>query len=195
MNPLKKLYLYIKCVRPILLSHHPNCEKFGNNHTINIGKYRFCIGCYVGYPTAILGIIILYFSGLLRVFNSDLLFYTALILLSSFILSPLKLTDFKAIKIIQKALIGLGSSFLFWWVFTMPYIIYIRVMIFLLVFGFLITLLNIYHGLNLYMTCKKCEYELDWQNCPGLEEVFNCFKKYNLETDLKPKIKNEDHSL
>ena len=32
----------------LLLSHHPECEKF-KNHTLKIGNLNFCIGCFIGY--------------------------------------------------------------------------------------------------------------------------------------------------
>ena len=97
-------------MKPFLLSHHPDCDKFAINHTINVGKYRFCIGCFVGYPTAIIGILAFYFLNLVNLLDSLFLLVIALILLATFFLSPLNLTKIKTIKIIQKFLINIYSE-------------------------------------------------------------------------------------
>ena len=177
---LKSITTYLKCMKPFLLSHHPECEKFEKNHTINIGKYRFCIGCFVGYPSALIGIIIIRLLNLVEIFNSFCFLITALVLISTFVLSPLNLTKIKAIKIIQKSLIGLGSAFLFWYILTMQNPFFFNLIYFILVFGLLLTFLNVYHGYSFHKICKKCEYSMDWDNCPGFRKINECFKKHNI---------------
>ncbi|TFG21494.1 MAG: hypothetical protein EU529_13425 [Promethearchaeota archaeon] len=177
---LKAITTYLKCMKPILLSHHPECEKFEKNHTINIGKYRFCIGCYVGYPSALIGIFVILFLNLVEIFNSFCFLITSLVLISTFVLSPLNLTRIKAIKIIQKFLIGLGAAFLFWYIFTLQNPFFLNFFYFILVFGFLIILLNVYHGYSFHKICKKCEYSMDWNNCPGFKKINECLEKHNL---------------
>jgi len=167
---IKKLFLYAKCMKNLLLSHHPSCQKF-EKHTINIKKYKFCIGCYIGYPTAILGIIFLWIFKIPALLGRDTLLIWALILISAFILSPLKLTAIKFIKIIQKMLIGLGSSFLFWFIWSLPNAFLINLFYFILVFGFLITLLNLYHALGMQQICKNCKYFSKWGTCPGFQNI------------------------
>lgn len=182
---VKTYLLYLKCMKNLLLSHHPNCDTF-DNHTINIGKNtRLCIGCFVGYPVAIFGIVIIYLLNLGEIFNSTFFFTIGMMLLSFFILSPLNLTKIKAIKIIQKILIGIGSAFLFWWVWSTSNPFIINFMYFLMVFGLLLTLLNAYHVYGFYNTCKKCDTPFDWEDCPGFQDVSNCFKEHDLKNILK----------
>ncbi len=176
MREKDSLWRKLKCYKYLLLSHHPDCEKFGKNHTINFGKYKFCIGCFVGYPTAIISILLIHYLNLLDLFSSIFLLIISFILISSIILSPVGLTKIKSIKIIQKFLIGLGSAFLFWYIWTMPNDFFINLIYFILVFGMLLLLLNMYHGYGLMKTCKKCEYSMDWNNCPGFEKISNCLK-------------------
>ena len=94
-----KFLLYGKSFLSLLSAHHPECEKFSKSHTINIGKIRFCIGCFVGYPVAFIALFLINFLNL----NSSILysfFLTfSIIFLATFILSPLKLTKNKKIKI------------------------------------------------------------------------------------------------
>lgn len=161
----------IKKFKPLLLSHHPNCAQF-KNHTLTIGKLKFCIGCFVGYPTALLGILIIYFFNLEELLASVYFLIIGIILISFFLLSPLNLTKIKRIKIIQKLLIGLGSAFLFWWIWSLPFSFTLNSVLFLLIFGTLITLLNGYHAYSFYRTCKKCKFSMNWQTCPGFKEFY-----------------------
>ena len=177
MKEKKSFWKNLNCYKFLLLSHHPNCEKFGINHTINFGKYKFCIGCFVGYPTAIIGIFIIFYFGLLEIFNSVFILALALIFISSLFLSPLNLTKKKWIKVIQKFLIGIGSAFLFWYIWTLPNSFIINFTYFGLIFGMLLMMLNVYHGFGLYKTCKKCEYSMEWNNCPGFKKINDCLEK------------------
>ncbi|MFX0177787.1 MAG: hypothetical protein ACFE85_16355 [Candidatus Hodarchaeota archaeon] len=161
-------FLSLINLKHLLLSHHPNCDKF-LNHTINIGNYRFCIGCFIGYSTAIIGIFTIGFLKLVNILDSISLFFIALILMASFLLSPLNLTTLKIIKIIQKFLIGLGSSFLFWWIRSLPNPIHVNIIFLFSIFGPIIAMLNAYHAYGLYKTCKKCEYAMKWNACPGFK--------------------------
>ncbi|MHA1688866.1 MAG: hypothetical protein ACTSUN_05950, partial [Promethearchaeota archaeon] len=92
------LFSWIKSLTPLYLSHHPNCEAF-RNHVITIRNRYFCIGCFIGYPSALLGIIIIYF--LLEFFTREFLLFMGCVLMASFFLSLLKLTNMKKIKILQ----------------------------------------------------------------------------------------------
>ncbi len=156
----------------ILLSHHPECDEY-KNHTIKIGTLRFCIGCYIGYPTAIIGIVLFHVFKIYLLFNSTTLLLFGIIFFSFFILSPLNLTKIKAVKIIQKFFIGIGSVFLFWWIWTFSSNIFVNLLNFILIFGILIVILNGYHAYNFLKTCKNCEYNANWKVCPGFHTIYN----------------------
>ncbi|MFX1573336.1 MAG: hypothetical protein ACFFB0_11355 [Promethearchaeota archaeon] len=190
---IQKLILYIRSLKPIILSHHPNCKEF-KEHTFKIGKYRFCIGCFIGYPVAIMGVLLIFFLNLISVMGSTLLFTTGIILMSTFLLSPLKFTRIKVIKIVQKILFNLGGAFLFWWIFTLPNHFFINFLLFFLIFGIALALVNAYHAFSLYRTCKKCEFSLDWENCPGFKLLFEYCKANNLPNLFDLSKKNERNS-
>ncbi len=181
---IRKLILYIRSLKPIILSHHPNCDKF-KEHTFKIGKYNFCIGCFIGYPVAIIGVLMIFFLNLINIMESTLLFTTGIILMSTFILSPLKFTKFKVIKIIQKILFNLGGAFLFWGIFTLPNHFFINFLLFFLIFGIALALVNAYHAFSFYRTCKKCEFSLDWEICPGFKALFEYCEVNNLPNLFK----------
>ena len=131
----------------------------------------------------------MYYSKLVNVLDSEVLLLTSMIFLASFILSPLTLTKIKIIKIIQKFLIGLGSTFLFWWIWTLPNLFIINLLYFLGIFSLLLTILTGYHAYSFYSTCKKCKYSLDWKNCPGFKDFIEYLEKNNLP-NIFNKIKN-----
>ncbi len=188
---LKKIALYIKSLSPVLLAHHPDCEEF-DKHTFKIGRYQFCIGCFIGYPAAILGIFAIFYLNLIDILDAIYFFYISIILMATFILSLLNLTKIKSIKIIQKALIGLGASFMFWYIWTLPNSFTMNFLIFNIVFSLLLTVFNAYHGYGLFKICKKCQYKVDWENCPGFEKVNKSFEKYNLSKLFSSKYEKKE---
>lgn len=109
----------------------------------------------------------------------------ALILIGTFILSPLNLTKDKKVKIIQKVLIGIGSAFLFWWFYILPNPKTENYQIIQFVFTILVSLLNFYHIYGIGHTCYNCHYSCDWGKCPGFQDVRNNFKKHNLRDILE----------
>jgi hypothetical protein len=182
MNTQKilKLFSYLRAFWPLFLSHHPECRAF-DNHTLNIGKIRFCIGCFIGYPTALLGIFGIDFFKLYRFIPFDYFLIISIVLLSTFFLSPLHLTENKKVKIIQKIMIGLGASFLFWYIMSRPNPRIVNIFTFYISFSLLLGVLNLYHVLGFVMKCYKCDTPFLWGVCGGFKSIVNHFEKYGLE--------------
>jgi hypothetical protein len=187
---LLKFFLYGKSFIPFLLSHHPECKKF-KGHTLNIGRYKLCIGCFVGYPAAFIAILLIPFLNLHNKIPSQSLITFGLIFLATFVLSPLNLTKIKTIKIIQKILIGFGAALLFWGIMTSPNPRTTNKVVSLLVIMILISLLNVYHVYGLFHICYKCKTPFDWGKCPGFQRIRDNFVKESLSNFL---IKLEDFS-
>ncbi len=179
LSKFQEFKLYIKCFKSMILSHHPKCENF-EGHTLNIGKYRLCIGCFVGYPSAIIGIFGILFLNLNNNIETTSFFIFGLLFLSTFLWSPLGLTKIKKIKILQKFLIGIGSSMLFWGIWTLSNPFIIKLLIFLGIFGALLLILNLYHAHGFQDNCIKCEYSHKWDVCPGFREIRKCLEKNDL---------------
>ena len=106
---VSRLKDFLKNYGPLLLSHHPSCSRY-KDHTLNFSKIRLCIGCFIGYPSALLSIILGYFF-IYPAFSQKiwLLIFGISLFLSQF-LSLTKITEIKIIKIIQKFLIGFGAG-------------------------------------------------------------------------------------
>ncbi len=171
--------MYFQSIKPLILSHHPACQTF-QQHTITIGTHRFCIGCFVGYPTAIFTILFIYFANLHKHFDSASFFLIGAFLLGTFALSLLHLTERKAIKLLQKATMGAGSGFWFWWIWSTPNLWFINFLYSLVLFGMLLLLFNGYHAYGLHQACKKCKYRGNWGSCPGFQFYFDYLKAHDL---------------
>ena len=172
--------LAISAFWPLLLSHHPECDKF-KNHTINMGKLRFCIGCFIGYPTAILGIFLIDLLNISNIIPTDYFLIISIILISTFFMSPLHLTRVKFVKIIQKFLIGLGSSFLFWWIWSLPNPPLTNYFIFIYTFSIILGVLNFYHVWGFLGTCYKCATPFSWGKCDGFDTIRGNLTKFKVD--------------
>jgi len=107
----------------------------------------------------------------------------------SFLLSPLNLTKKKVIKIIQKILFNVGAAFLFWWVLTLPNPLTFNAFLLYFLFGLFYIVVNAYHVYGNYRTCKKCEYSLDWEVCPGFKDIRDYCKEKDLPNPFKTQKK------
>ncbi len=178
-SKLSETFLIIKSFRSFLLRHHPKCENF-KGHTIKFRKHEFCIGCFIGYPTSFITIIILGVFNLNESIPSNYLIIFGILFMSTFFLSFTGVTKIKFIKIIQKIFIGFGSALIYWGIFSLNFSFFTNFIIFTLVFSVILTFLNIYHAYGLYNTCKKCDSQFKWGQCSGFEAIRNNLKKYDL---------------
>jgi len=194
-NKLSETFLIIKIFGSFLLRHHPECENF-KGHAIKFRKYEFCIGCFIGYPTSFISIIILGVFKLNESIPSNYLINFGILFMSTFFLSFTRVTKIKTIKIIQKIFIGFGSALIFWGIFSLNFPFFTNFIIFFLVFSAILTFLNIYHAYGLYNMCKKCESQFKWGQCSGFEAIRNKLKKYDLpnlivDIEFRSKSKKE----
>ena len=146
----------LKKYRYLLISHHPSCSQF-QDHTLNFSKIRLCIGCFIGYPSAILSILL----GILFIYPAIsqkiyILLFGIFLFLFQF-LSLTKLTAIKPIKIIQKFLIGFGAGQIlvvsYYW---FPGSVLLKL---LGVWGVILILMGpigLLHYRNLRDTCENC---------------------------------------
>ncbi|TXT59692.1 MAG: conserved membrane protein of unknown function [Promethearchaeota archaeon] len=178
------VFAYFRSIKPLIFSHHPNCEKF-EEHTFRIRGMKFCIGCFIGIPSAIIGVVLIYFLNLIFSFSQEVLLITGIVLMSTFLLSPLKLTKFRPIKFAQKILFNLGAAFIFWWVIYLPNSLFFNLLFGLFVYMAAISVLNLYHSYSIFRTCKKCEYEMDWESCPGFTDIMEYIEENDLPNIYK----------
>ncbi|MFW9896622.1 MAG: hypothetical protein ACFFD7_12525, partial [Candidatus Thorarchaeota archaeon] len=62
---------------------------------------------------------------------------------------------------------------------------YLNLILFFFIFSILLLIVNAYHAYSFYRTCKKCEFSLDWENCPGFRILFEYCSTNNLPNIFK----------
>jgi hypothetical protein len=153
--------------RMMLISHHPVCDHY-IDHTIKIKGHNFCIGCYVGYPSGVLGWIFVYFVIIYELLHPWVLLGMELGLMMGFTLSLTKLTKNKKIKILQKFIVGFGAGmFIGHFYITYPGNDIARVLLTLMGISVLNTPMLLLHVRNHNKICDLCQYEPGWGRCPG----------------------------
>ena len=169
-NEKKTGILYkIKKYKYYIFAHHPKCEKFDKD-TFRIGSTEFCIGCFIGYPSALIGIIIGYFAFLSPKVNPIIIIVGSFLMMSTILLSFTTLTEIKVIKMIQKFFIGLGSGIFLgtvYFIFPGGQITKIFGTVFIILL--LIFPIQVLHYRNMNKKCDTCEYKPGWNQCPGFE--------------------------
>jgi uncharacterized membrane protein len=156
----------IRPFAPVLISHHPLCPRY-SNHTIKIGSVNLCIGCFIGYPSAILSI--LFWHTIIPRLNiaSKYYFLLGFILFSAQLLSFTKLTENKKIKIIQKFCIGFGAGLI---LTTLYYILGANMtpslkVVMIVTISLLGTPIALLHYRTMRRTCNFCEYKWNPNYC------------------------------
>jgi len=180
----KTALITFKSVFPLFLSHHPRCTHF-KGHTLNVGRIKLCIGCFIGYPSALLGILLIYILDLRSIISLQAFLNIGILLTLFFFLSFTGLTKIKIVKIAQKFLIGIGASFLFWGIWDQPISFNERYFTFTFVFGFILSFLNLYHIYGFYSNCHNCEIPFGWYICEGFESIRVNFERNNINNIFK----------
>ena len=151
---------------PILLSHHPICDKF-DSHVVKIGKYKYCIGCLFGNTAGIISLILLFVLrnfGMLPPWN---FFILGLYLMLAYVLSIVGLTKYRSIKILSKIIIGIGFSFILFSIWTLDFPfwgIFVGTAILMYVCMLPINIKRIY---EMNKICNGCVHKDEKNDCPG----------------------------
>ena len=143
-------------MKPYLLSHHPDCPAFAN-HTFSIGTRKFCIGCFIGYPAAVVGIILGSLLFQFKVLSLLSLGWMGLAFIASLGLSLVGLTHYKPIKMVQKFIYGFGAGvliFILWIIVGPPW--YAQLFFEWIFIAGVNMPISIVHSFSHIRICKKC---------------------------------------
>lgn len=177
-NPLIKknqsIHSIFQQIRPILLSHHPNCEPF-HAHTVQIGGLHLCIGCFVGYPAAVIGVFISFIGLMAHWISLPQLLWVSVGCLAVLFLSFTSLTRYKKVKILQKSFFGFGAgAFLTfnWQIF--PWGLAFNIVWAIFIFSSLNMPVSVVHLISHQRVCEACPL-------PTCEDPSHTFKVAHLK--------------
>jgi hypothetical protein len=165
-----------QAIKPIITSHHPKCEQY-KDHTFHLFGRDWCIGCYIGYPSGILMLIIGFSTGLFSSLSSRTLWIIGGSLMCSYLLSIVGLTKIRWIKIVSKIPLGVGVAFIIGALFSYDVKFWFSFLLSFLLVQFFITVINVKRAIEMKKTCAVCEYESDHNNCPGMHPVMEKLNK------------------
>ncbi|WP_371806796.1 hypothetical protein [Candidatus Lokiarchaeum ossiferum] len=165
----EELKIVFRRIKPLLLSHHPDCEKF-HDHVLHIGRNRFCIGCFVGYPSILLSFLISNFL-IFPITDKNLhiwLLVIGFLLFGTLGLSITRLTEIKVIKIGQKITNGTGIGIIVSFFLNFFEIKSFFQIIFLIwgICAVLIIPVAFIRFRSMEKQCDQCEWKEDSSKCP-----------------------------
>lgn len=181
----KKIADFFYVMRPLMLSHHPICEEY-EDHSFRMFGRDFCIGCFIGYPSAAIMLIFGYLSGLFSLFEGTSLSLIGIVFCSSYILSIVGLTKRKPIKILSKVSIGIGSAFVIAAIMTIPILIYLRLFIVLIFTQIVTAIMGLKRQKEMNKICNACEYQNNRNICPGMGLIQQNMKRLGYIDRKKP---------
>ncbi|MEW6069615.1 MAG: hypothetical protein AB1485_03275 [Candidatus Thermoplasmatota archaeon] len=158
----------LKALKPLLISHHPNCYRF-EAHVVKVGNTRICLSCFVTYSTILLTLSVCCLMGCSQIFVWHML------LCAGLALSPVKLLSGrfskKIVKVMLNLIFGLGVSFIVLGILAIPTSLVIKILAFVV----LILALGAFSYIRvnkIILTCNECEYRRNWSSCPGFKELY-----------------------
>ncbi len=161
--------LLLSDFKPIMLSHHPNCDEF-SNHVYHLGKQRLCIGCFTFYPVIIITIILTLLFVDLTIYNLIDMYLISFVFFIPIILSVVGLTKYRFLKISTKASNGIGVGLHLVSVFLLPLPLIIKIFT-LFQINFLVGAIAYIRSKRIKKDCIKCDYQGNWDDCPGMKNI------------------------
>ena len=167
---LRRFRLFLSDFKPILLSHHPNCEKF-QDHVYHLGKHKLCIGCFTFYPTVLITILFVILFIELNLSNLFLLFFISFLFFIPIVLNIFGLTKYKILKVLTKVSIGIGVGFYIVSILFMPFIHIILKILLLFQINWFVGVIAYMRNRQIEKECAECEYKGNYNVCPTMKPI------------------------
>lgn len=170
---MSRLIAFLKRNKYFLLAHHPKCEEFQDD-TLIIKNTQLCIGCFIAIPSFIVTLIIGVITKLFVILSVKNLFIIGIILVSGYLLGKIPLSSHlgvKIIKIISKLMVGTGGAFLVGILWHFPFSRLGRIIMIIVILEFAFFGHGLLRTVSIYRTCKKCDFKLEWRQCPGMKDI------------------------
>jgi len=176
---LSRISLFLSDMKPLLLSHHPDCGKF-SKHVYYIRKSKLCIGCFTFYPTIALTIIFILLFVNLQLLNLFIMFFTSFVFFIPIILNIIGLTKYQFLKILSKLSIGIGTGLMIVSTVLLPIFLFIKISI-LIEINFIVGAIAYIRVKHVKKICRKCEYEDNWSICPAMKPIMDKLYEHNFK--------------
>ncbi len=166
---------FLRKIQPVLLSHHPDCDKF-KEHSFEIRGVRLCGGCITIYPSITVSLLLLYTINFFQPVFFRYLFFIGLLFIGPKIISILFRSRRKTVKVGANILVGTGIAICIFSIFSFPFPFVMNLFIFI-VFFMMVSSANFLRVKSIMKTCSSCEYHRNWSICPGFKGLYSSIEK------------------
>jgi len=100
------------------------------------------------------------------------------------VLNIIGLTRIKFLKIFSKISIGIGTGFLIISTLNLPFFIIIKILI-MIEINFVVGVIAYIRNKHLLDVCEECEFESNWDICPGMSPIMNNLYEHEFKKKKK----------
>ncbi|MHA2313526.1 MAG: hypothetical protein ACXADC_15395 [Candidatus Thorarchaeota archaeon] len=171
-QPLK----FLRAVGPLLTSHHPFCSAY-EGHLFTLRGRKWCIGCFFNSLSFFMALGLLIVSSIavpLMIDRSYLFWGGAALVLVSFTMSALHLTDNRKLKVLSKLFLGSSFACISWAILLADGLtsnLELKLALILTLYLVVVAVLGYRRVVEIEKECKACEYEMRWSKCPGFKDI------------------------
>ncbi|MHA2423243.1 MAG: hypothetical protein ACXAEF_00515 [Candidatus Thorarchaeota archaeon] len=174
---LRKPLLFLRILGPFLTAHHPICTPF-HGHVFRFRGRNWCIGCFTNSLSFLTAVILLFALWFIEPSTIDrrILFYGGISgMILYLVVNVTRLPKHQTINVILKTILGVAfAAFGFSVLIAGDSIMYLlpeKVALLIMLYMFVIMLLNGKRAWETFRTCKECEYKMRWSKCPGFKDM------------------------
>ncbi|MFW9801939.1 MAG: hypothetical protein ACFFFC_04775 [Candidatus Thorarchaeota archaeon] len=171
-QPLK----FLRAVGPLLTSHHPFCDVYAG-HLFTLRGRKWCIGCFFNSLSFFMALGLLIVSTIIVPFMIDrsyLFWGGAALVLVSFAMSALHLTDNKRLKVLSKLILGSSFACISWAILLADGLttnLELKFALIVTLYLIVVTVLGYRRVIEVEKECMACEFKMRWSKCPGFKDI------------------------
>lgn len=165
---------FLSNLMPFILSHHPECDAFSENHYVRPFGIKLCIGCFFTYPTVFILLLLQAFFHYWELIPTSFAVFAVigiiLIQISAFL-------DFGEgnlpWKIFTKITLGIGLIFVFLLFFRLslpPVMKWVGSFYFYLIAG---SLFGLIRAFRMHSICSACSKFATFPMCAGFTKILH----------------------
>lgn len=173
---LRRPLRFIGTISPLLTSHHPFCSVY-EGHLFTLRGRKWCIGCFFNSFSFFMALGLLIVSSIAVPFMIDrsyLFWGGAALVLVSFAMSALHLTDNKKLKVLSKLILGSSFACISWAILLADGLtsnLELKFALIITLYLVVVAVLGYRRVVEIEKECKTCEYEMRWSKCPGFKDI------------------------
>jgi hypothetical protein len=173
---LRQPLRFLRAVGPLLTAHHPFCSVY-EGHLFTLRGRKWCIGCFFNSLSFFMALGLLIVSTILvplTIDRSYLFWGGVALILVSFVMSALHLTDNKNLKVLSKLILGSSFACISWAILLADGLttnLELKFALIVTLYLIVVTVLGYRRVVEVEKECTACEYKMRWSKCPGFKDI------------------------